>query len=202
MPRCQHSGPPPCTPPFHGWNGPKGLTRQTQSPCGRTGERPRMAHMRTCAQSKEVLIPQGRTKKPGVCATTQMVTHTPVYSFRYPCESLTLDPKLPADPPVTRYAQGEHCHRSTSSRQKRHTLPPLGKRPGKCLPRAALRLQRDCSAGANVSACAALRAHLGVDRVLLALGDSPHGTLVNTCAASNTIITNYVCHNLQVLLFI
>ena len=57
-------------------------------------------------------------------------------------------------------------------------------------------LQRDSAAGASVSACATLSAHLGVDRVLLALRDSSYGTLVDTCAACNTIITNYVCHNL------
>lgn len=57
-------------------------------------------------------------------------------------------------------------------------------------------LQRDSAAGASVSACATLSAQLGVDRVLLALRDSSYGTLVDTCAACNTIITNYVCHNL------
>lgn len=60
----------------------------------------------------------------------------------------------------------------------------------------SLVLQRDSAAGASVSACATLSAQLGVDRVLLALRDSSYGTLVDTCAACNTIITNYVCHNL------
>ena len=58
-------------------------------------------------------------------------------------------------------------------------------------------LQRDSAAGASVSACATLSAQLGVDRVLLALRDSSYGTLVDTCAACNTIITNYVCHDIN-----
>ena len=66
----------------------------------------------------------------------------------------------------------------------------------RCPTALPLVLQRDSAAGASVSACATLSAQLGVDRVLLALRDSSYGTLVDTCAACNTIITNYVCHNL------
>jgi len=59
-------------------------------------------------------------------------------------------------------------------------------------------LQRDCSTGACVGASAALGALLGVNRILFAFGDCSNGTFVNTCAASNTIVTNYVSHdNLQ-----
>ena len=61
--------------------------------------------------------------------------------------------------------------------------------------RVSASLQRDGTAGACVSACAALCALLGVDRILFAFGDSSYGTFVDTCAASNTIITNYVSHD-------
>ena len=65
--------------------------------------------------------------------------------------------------------------------------------------RVSASLQRDGTAGACVSACAALCALLGVDRILFAFGDSSYGTFVDTCAASNTIITNYVSHSLYLL---
>jgi len=55
-------------------------------------------------------------------------------------------------------------------------------------------LQRDSAAGTCVSASAAFGTLLRVDRVLFAFGDSSNGAFVNTCAASNTIVTNYVSH--------
>ena len=60
--------------------------------------------------------------------------------------------------------------------------------------------QADSARGASVSASAALRALLGVNRILVALGDSSYGTLVNTCAACNTVVTNYVSHSSFLLL--
>ena len=56
-------------------------------------------------------------------------------------------------------------------------------------------LERNSTAGACVCTRAALSALLGVNRILLALGDSSNGAFVDTCAASNTVITNYVSHS-------
>lgn len=57
-------------------------------------------------------------------------------------------------------------------------------------------LQRDGAGGTCVSASTTLGALIGIDRILLALRDGTHGAFVNTCAASNTIIANYVSHSL------
>lgn len=57
-------------------------------------------------------------------------------------------------------------------------------------------LQRDGAGGTCVSASTTLGALVGIDRILLALRDSTNGAFVNTCAASNTIIANYVSHSL------
>ena len=58
--------------------------------------------------------------------------------------------------------------------------------------------QADGTAGASVSASATLGALVGVDAVDVALGDSANGAFVDTCAASNTIFTNYVSHSIKV----
>ena len=62
----------------------------------------------------------------------------------------------------------------------------------------SLLLQRDSATGASICASTTLGALLRIDRILLALRDSSYGTFVDTCAACNTIITNYVCHNLKI----
>ena len=61
--------------------------------------------------------------------------------------------------------------------------------------RPRLLAQADSLRGANISACAALCAHIGVDRILFAFRDSARRTLVNTCTASDAVVTNYVSHN-------
>lgn len=60
-------------------------------------------------------------------------------------------------------------------------------------------LQSDCARGACISTGTTLCALVGVDRVLLTLRDCTYGTLIDTCAASNTIIINYVSHNCSFL---
>ena len=57
--------------------------------------------------------------------------------------------------------------------------------------------KRDCFVGANRSASTALCAEIGVDRILLAFGDCANRALINTCTASNAVVTNYVCHNFR-----
>ena len=47
---------------------------------------------------------------------------------------------------------------------------------------------------ASISACAAFRAHVGVDMVDVTLRDSPNRAFVDASAASNAIVTNYVSH--------
>ena len=61
------------------------------------------------------------------------------------------------------------------------------------------RLKRDCTAWTCVSASTALCALVWVDRILVALRDSTYRTLVDTCAASNTIVTNYISHSSKIL---
>ena len=51
----------------------------------------------------------------------------------------------------------------------------------------------------NISAGAALGASIGVDGILVALGDSSSGAFINTCTASDTIVTNYVSHNKRII---
>ena len=60
-------------------------------------------------------------------------------------------------------------------------------------------LEADGATGASVSAGATLGALVGVDAVDVALRDSANGTFVDTCAASNTIFTNYVSHSINKL---
>ena len=59
-------------------------------------------------------------------------------------------------------------------------------------------LQRDGTTGACISASTTLGALFGVDRILVALRDCSNGTFVDTCAASNTIITNDVSQSLGI----
>ncbi len=53
----------------------------------------------------------------------------------------------------------------------------------------------DCLIRANICTSTTLCAHVWVDRILLALRDSSSWALINTCTASDTIVTNYVSHN-------
>lgn len=55
---------------------------------------------------------------------------------------------------------------------------------------------------AYISACAALCADICVDRILVALRDCARGTLIDTSTASDTIVTNYVSHNVFYFEFI
>jgi hypothetical protein len=64
-----------------------------------------------------------------------------------------------------------------------------------CQSKHRLLRQADSLVGANRSASTALCALIGVDVVDFAFRDSAHGALVDACAASNTVISNYVCHN-------
>ena len=52
----------------------------------------------------------------------------------------------------------------------------------------------DSFAGANLCAAAALDAGVGIDLVDIALGDSLNGAYGKTCAAGNTLVSNYVSH--------
>lgn len=56
--------------------------------------------------------------------------------------------------------------------------------------------------GAYISAGAALGAGVSVNRILVALRDCARGTLIDTSTASDTIVTNYVSHNVLYLEFI
>ena len=47
----------------------------------------------------------------------------------------------------------------------------------------------------NISTCAALSAHVRIDRILFSLWDCANRALVNTCTACDTIVTNYVSHS-------
>ena len=58
--------------------------------------------------------------------------------------------------------------------------------------------QADSATGASISTGATLGALVGVDRIDVALRDSANGAFVDTCAASNTIFTNYVSHSIKV----
>ena len=53
----------------------------------------------------------------------------------------------------------------------------------------------DCLRRTNISASAALCANIGIDRILFAFRDCARRTLVNTCTASDAVVTNYVSHN-------
>lgn len=54
----------------------------------------------------------------------------------------------------------------------------------------------NCATWADICACAALGAHVRVNGVMLAFGDSPHRALVLASAASDTIVRNYVSHTI------
>jgi hypothetical protein len=60
----------------------------------------------------------------------------------------------------------------------------------------------DCLVGANRSAGTALCALVGVNLIDVALGDSSYGALVDAGSACNAVFTNYVSHNVFVLLLI
>lgn len=58
----------------------------------------------------------------------------------------------------------------------------------------------DSLVGTNISASAALSAGIRVDGVDVTLGDCSYRAFVNTCTASDTVVTNYVSHNLVSLI--
>ena len=60
---------------------------------------------------------------------------------------------------------------------------------------ACLFARGDSAGGADIGAGAAVYAHVGSDGVLFALGDCAGGTFVNAGAASDTVVTNYVSHD-------
>ena len=60
---------------------------------------------------------------------------------------------------------------------------------------AILALFADGATGADIGTCATLGAHIGVNRILLALGDSSHRTFIDASTASDTIVTNNVSHS-------
>lgn len=55
-------------------------------------------------------------------------------------------------------------------------------------------LERDSSAGACICASAAFGAHIGVNGITVAFGDSTHRAFVFACTASDTIFRNFVSH--------
>ena len=55
--------------------------------------------------------------------------------------------------------------------------------------------EADCLVRAYRSASTALCALVRIDFVDVALRDSANGALIDTCTASNAVITNYVSHN-------
>ena len=65
----------------------------------------------------------------------------------------------------------------------------------RCVVSMRLFAQADSLVGANTCASAALCTSVGVDRILFAFRDSARRTLVNTCTASDAVVTNYVSHN-------
>ena len=56
-------------------------------------------------------------------------------------------------------------------------------------------LRRTC-----ISAGTALGAHFGVDRILVTFRDCANGAFIDTSAASDTIVTNYVSHCVKFLM--
>ena len=77
---------------------------------------------------------------------------------------------------------------------------PLGKASTNCLLQIVLfcgvnSLRRTC-----ISAGTALGAHFGVDRILVTFRDCANGTFIDTSAASDTIVTNYVSHCVKFLM--
>lgn len=55
--------------------------------------------------------------------------------------------------------------------------------------------KRDSFARANAGASAAFCARISVNVVDITLRDSAYGALINTCTASDTVVTNYISHN-------
>lgn len=60
----------------------------------------------------------------------------------------------------------------------------------------------DCLVRANRSASTALCAQIGVNRILLAFRDCAYRALINTCTASDAVVTNYVCHSFKSLMLL
>lgn len=56
----------------------------------------------------------------------------------------------------------------------------------------------DGAGGANISASAAVNTNAGIDRILCAFRNCARGAFINTGAASNTVIANYVSHNSRI----
>ena len=57
-----------------------------------------------------------------------------------------------------------------------------------------LSIRSDSAAGAYVSACAAINTYVGINYIVLTLGDSSHRALVFTCTACNAVVGNFVSH--------
>lgn len=55
--------------------------------------------------------------------------------------------------------------------------------------------EADSTAWTCIGASTALCALVSIDNILVSLRDSTYRTLIYACAASNTVITNYVSHN-------
>jgi hypothetical protein len=55
--------------------------------------------------------------------------------------------------------------------------------------------------GAHICAGTAVGAELRVDLVNVTFGDSLYRTFINTCAASCTVVINYICHSILFLRF-
>jgi hypothetical protein len=85
--------------------------------------------------------------------------------------------------------------------QQKNEKPPLGSPSLVYEAQAAGLAQADSLRRANTCACAALCAGVSVNYVLIfALRDCLNGALTLTCTARDTVITNYVCHNLFLFL--
>lgn len=52
----------------------------------------------------------------------------------------------------------------------------------------------DSLRGANTCTCAAFRASLGVDGILVAFGDSSYRAFIDASTACDAVVTNYVSH--------
>ena len=61
-------------------------------------------------------------------------------------------------------------------------------------PKETLCLGSDSAAGADISACAAINTNVGINYIVLTLGDSSHRALFFTCTACNAVVGNFVSH--------
>ena len=59
----------------------------------------------------------------------------------------------------------------------------------------ALFARSDSARGTNICASAAVNTYVRVDRILFAFRDCASGAFVDTSAACNAIVANYVSHN-------